>query len=83
VSLPVILPLADLLGMSRQVVVLAYQSSVLVSCLITPTAGATLAMLAVARVSYGKWLRFMAIPLALLMVLSLVSVVAAVKLGVR
>ena len=83
VSLPVILPLADLLGMSRQVVVLAYQSSVLVGCLITPTAGPMLAMLAVARVPYGKWLRFMALPVGLLLALSLVAVVAALKLGLR
>jgi uncharacterized ion transporter superfamily protein YfcC len=81
VSLPVIVPVADLLGMSRQVIVLAYQSSVLIGCLLAPTAGPTLAMLEVAKVPYGKWLRAMAAPVALLLILSLVEVVAGVKLN--
>lgn len=53
-SLPIAIPLADLLGLSRQMVVQAYQCSSLVSGLITPTAGALLAMLAVARVPYSQ-----------------------------
>jgi uncharacterized ion transporter superfamily protein YfcC len=82
-SLPVILPLADLLGLSRQMAVVAYQYSGLVSSLITPTAGALLAMLAVAGVSYGRWLRFMAVPFTLLFVLALTAIVVGVKLGIQ
>jgi len=82
-SLPVIIPLADLLGLSRQMVVLAYQYSGLVSGLITPTAGALLAILAIARVPFGKWLRFMAVPFVLLFALSLVAMVIGVKLGIQ
>ena len=82
-SLPVIVPLADLLGLSRQMVVNAYQYSGVVSGLITPTAGALLAMLAIAEVSYGRWLRFMAVPFALLFTLSVVAMVIGVKLGVQ
>jgi hypothetical protein len=62
----VIIPLADLLGLSRQMVVVAYQYSGLVSGLITPTAGALLAMLSLAGVSYGRWIRFMMVPFALM-----------------
>jgi uncharacterized ion transporter superfamily protein YfcC len=83
VSLPVLLPVADLLGLTRQVVVLAYQSSVVVGCLLVPTAGPTLAMLAVAKVPYGTWLRHMLLPVALLLALSLLEVVAGVKLNLR
>jgi uncharacterized ion transporter superfamily protein YfcC len=82
-SLPIVLPLADLLGLSRQMAVVAYQYSALVSSLITPTAGALLAMLAVAGVSYGRWLRFMAVPFALLFVLALTAIVVGVKLGIQ
>jgi uncharacterized ion transporter superfamily protein YfcC len=53
VSLPILIPLADLLGLSRQIVVSAYHNSRLVSGLITPTTGSMLAMLAIARVPYG------------------------------
>jgi uncharacterized ion transporter superfamily protein YfcC len=82
-SLPVILPLADLLGLSRQMAVVAYQYSGLVSSLITPTTGALLAMLAVAGVSYGRWLRFVAVPFALLLALALAAIVVGVRLGVQ
>ena len=82
-SLPVIIPLADLLGLSRQMAVVAYQYSALVSSLITPTAGALLAMLAVAGVSYGRWLRFMAVPFALLFALALAAIVVGVRLGIQ
>jgi uncharacterized ion transporter superfamily protein YfcC len=82
-SLPVILPLGDLLGLSRQMVVVVYQYSALVSSLITPTAGALLAMLAVAGVSYGRWIRFVAVPFALLFGLAMAAVVVGVKLGIQ
>ena len=82
-SLPIVLPLADLLGLSRQMAVVAYQYSALVSSLITPTAGALLAMLAVAGVSYGRWLRFMAVPFAMLFALALAAIVAGVRLGIQ
>jgi uncharacterized ion transporter superfamily protein YfcC len=81
-SLPIILPLADLLGLSRQMAVVAYQYGSLVASLITPTAGALLAMLAVAGVSYGKWLRFLAVPFALLFALAVAAMVVGVKLGI-
>jgi uncharacterized ion transporter superfamily protein YfcC len=82
-SLPVIIPLADLLGLSRQMVVVAYQYSGLVSSLITATSGGLLAMLAVAGVSYGRWLRVMAVPFALLFALAVAAIVVGVKLGIQ
>jgi uncharacterized ion transporter superfamily protein YfcC len=48
--------------------------------LITPTAGALLAMLAIAGVSYGRWLRFLAAPFVLLLALALAAIVIGVKL---
>ncbi len=82
-SLPILVPLGDLLGMSRQMVVVAYQYSGLVSSLITPTTGALLAMLVIAKVSYGRWLRFMAVPFVLLFGLAAVAMVVGVKLGIQ
>ena len=71
------------MALSRQMAVVSYQYSALVSSLITPTAGALLAMLAVAGVSYGRWLRFMAIPFTLLFALALAAIVVGVKLGIE
>lgn len=83
VSLPVMLPLADLLGLSRQLVVTAYHNSCLISGLITPTAGSLLAMLALAEVPLSRWLRFIAPPVAMLLCLSALSLWVGVYLGVH
>ena len=62
---PVMAPLADLVGVSRDAAVIAYQTGAGLMDMITPTNGALLAMLLGARVTFGRWLRF-AIPGALL-----------------
>ncbi len=61
-TLPILVPLADLLGLSRQVTVLAYQYGGGLCELLTPTNGALMAILAAAGVRYEDWLRF-AVPL--------------------
>lgn len=63
-TMPVLVPLSDLLGLSRQVTVLAYQYGAVLCELLTPTNAALMAMLAAAGVRYDKWLRF-AVPLYL------------------
>jgi len=63
-TLPILVPLADLLGLSRQVTVLAYQYGGGLCELFTPTNGALMAILAAAQVRYEDWLRF-ALPLLL------------------
>ncbi|MEQ9537423.1 MAG: TIGR00366 family protein [Deltaproteobacteria bacterium] len=58
VTMPILIPLGDLLGISRQTMILAFQVGDGLTNLIVPTSGGTLAMLAMGRVSYGAWLRF-------------------------
>jgi uncharacterized ion transporter superfamily protein YfcC len=57
-TMPVLVPLADLLGFPRQAVVLAFQYGAGLTELVTPTNGALMAVLAAAGVGYEKWLRF-------------------------
>ena len=64
-TMPVMAPLCDLLGISRDAGVIAYQTGAGLMDLITPTNGALLAMLLAADVPYGRWIRF-AVPGALL-----------------
>jgi len=59
-TMPIMAPLADLVGLSRQVAVLAYQTGAGLCELITPTNGALLAVLLASGVSLPKWLRFAA-----------------------
>jgi uncharacterized ion transporter superfamily protein YfcC len=80
-TMPILVPLSDLLGLSRQVTVLAYQygPGIIGQCL--PTDGALMAILALAGVSYERWLRFCAPVCGALFVLSLVAVVIAALIG--
>jgi uncharacterized ion transporter superfamily protein YfcC len=80
-TMPVLLPMADLIGLSRQAVVLAYQYGAGLMELLTPTNGALMAVTAAAGVKFGDWLKF-AIPLfAALLVLGGVAIVTAIALG--
>jgi len=67
-TMPIMGPLSDLLGFSRDAAVIAYQTGAGLMDMITPTNGALLAMLLGARVSYARWLKF-ALPGALLVAL--------------
>jgi len=67
-TMPILAPLCDLLGISRDAAVIAFQTGAGLMDMITPTDGALLAMLLGARVGYDRWLRF-AVPGALLVAL--------------
>jgi uncharacterized ion transporter superfamily protein YfcC len=60
-TMPVLVPLSDLLGISRQVTVVAYQTGAGLTELLTPTNGALMAILLAAGVSYERWIRFAAV----------------------
>lgn len=80
-TIPILVPLSDLLGLSRQVTVLAYQYGAGLSEVLTPTNGAMMAILTAAGVPFSKWLRFV-IPLwAALFGLGVLAVVVGIALG--
>ena len=80
-TMPILVPLSDLLGLSRQVTVLAYQYGPGLFGQFSPTDGALMAILALAGVRYEQWLRF-TVPLCLaLFALSLVAIGIAVAIG--
>jgi uncharacterized ion transporter superfamily protein YfcC len=81
--MPLLVPLSDLLGLPRQVTVLAYQYGAGLCELITPTNGALMAMLAAAGVRYEQWLRFVLPLYGVLVVLALGALAVAVALGLR
>jgi len=57
-AMPILAPLADFAGVSRAMVVTAYQSASGVVNLITPTSAVVMGGLALAKVRYDHWLRF-------------------------
>lgn len=58
VTMPIMAPLADLVGVTRQTAVLAYQLGDGFTHVLFPTSGYFMAALAIAGVSYQKWLKF-------------------------
>jgi uncharacterized ion transporter superfamily protein YfcC len=72
VSMPIMAPLADFAGADRSLVVTAYQSASGLLNLVTPTSAVVMGGLAIARVPYGKYLRFVWPLLAMLAGLTIV-----------
>ncbi len=82
VTMPIMAPLADVLGLSRQVAVFAFTCGDGLSNTIIPTSGILMAMLGLAGIPYDKWLRFM-VPLFLrLSLLAAIFLVAMVILDI-
>ena len=57
-TMPIMAPLSDLVGVSRQTSVLAFQLGDAFSNLIVPTSGCLLGTLGVAKLEWGKWAKF-------------------------
>ena len=58
VTMPIMAPFSDLIGLSRQATVLAFQFGDGFTNMITPCSGVLMAVLSVAKIPYAKWFRF-------------------------
>jgi uncharacterized ion transporter superfamily protein YfcC len=74
-TMPVLVPLSDILGISRQVTVVAYQTGAGLTELLTPTNGALMAILLAAEVPFGKWVRFAIGGVALALLVGVVGMI--------
>lgn len=78
IAMPLLTPLADMVGVTRQVAVQAYQFGDGLTNLIFPTSGILMASLAVAKVPYIKWLKWV-FPLFLIwLVIAVITLVFGV-----
>ena len=80
VAMPIMAPLASFAEVPAQLVVTAYQSANGLLNLVTPTSAVVMGGLAIARVGYGTWLRFVWPILLLLAILSMAVLSAGVAL---
>lgn len=80
-TMPILVPLSDLIGISRQTCVLAYQYGAITADMFVPTNGALMAILAVSGIPYNKWLQFAWKPTALLLLLGALAIVVSVFTG--
>jgi uncharacterized ion transporter superfamily protein YfcC len=76
-TMPLFVPMADVLGLSRQVPVLAYQTGAGLMELATPTNGSLMAILLAAGVPFQRWIRFALGGILLLAVMGILSLAIA------
>lgn len=80
VTMPLMAPLSDVLGISRQTAVFAFQCGDGFSNTIVPTSGILMAVLALGGIPYSKWLKFVLPLFLMLMTLGAVFLVIAVAI---
>lgn len=80
-SMPIMFPVGQLIGMTDQTSVFAFQIGAGVMDLIYPTMGSMMAMLGLARVPYGKWVRFVIKVVAAMYLVTWVFLLIAVKIN--
>lgn len=80
-TMPVMAPLADGLGISRQVSVLAFQLGSSLSHLLMPTSGMLIGVLSIAHVEWGDWLRSQWKAIVSIFVLASAAVLLATCIG--
>ena len=78
ITIPIMAPFADMVGVSRQAMVLAFQFGDGFTNMVTPTSGVLVAALAMARIPYAKWVRWVWKGVAVLLVLGLLLLLATV-----
>ncbi len=81
VTMPIMAPLADLVGVQRQVAVLAYQFGDGFTNMIVPTNAVLMGLLAFARIPYQRWFRFLLPLLLKVYVAAAIALVVGVALG--
>ncbi|PKG74187.1 hypothetical protein CXF86_13780 [Shewanella sp. GutCb] len=80
-TMPLMAPLADIVGVTRQVAVLAFQLGDGFTNVLVPTSASLMATLGVCRVDWGQWLKFIWRFMVALFCVSSVIVIAAHYLG--
>ena len=82
-TLPIMLPLGEVLGLTNQITILAFQIGDGVTNLFNPTLGGMIAMLAMCRIPLDKWLRFI-FPLAgLILLISILFLEIGIFIGYK
>jgi uncharacterized ion transporter superfamily protein YfcC len=78
-TMPILVPLSDLLGISRQVTVLAYQTGAGLTELLTPTNGGLMAVLLAAGIPFSRWISFAIVGVLLALLVGVAAIIAALS----
>ncbi|RDY29158.1 putative basic amino acid antiporter YfcC [Romboutsia weinsteinii] len=80
-TVPVLTPLGELVGVSGQEIVTSFQFGTGLTNMITPTSGVLMGALAVARIPWDKWFRFVLPLLAILLVTCMAFLTVGLYIG--
>ena len=83
VTMPIMVPLADIVGVERQVAVLAFQFGDGFSNIVIPTQYVLVGMLAMAGIPYDRWLRFIFPFIVKLIIVASIALAVAVMIGYK
>ena len=81
VTMPIMAPIADVVGMTRQTAVLAFQFGDGITTLVTPVSGIFMAALSLCKLSWIKWIKWFLPLLLTWYVICSVMLVIAVQMG--
>lgn len=82
IVMPIMAPLSDVVGISRQMSVCAYQYGDGLSNLIFPTNGTMMASIAIAGIKFDKWLKWMLPLFGIWLVITSILMGAGVMMGI-
>lgn len=80
ITMPIMAPFSDLIGVSRQSTVMAFQFGDGFTNMITPTSGVLIAVLGVARIPYQKWVKWVWPLILMLIILGFLLLIPTVTL---
>ena len=82
ITIPIMAPFSDLVGVSRQAMVLAFQFGDGFTNMVTPTSGVLIAALAMARIPYTKWVKWVWKMVVVLLVLGFLLLIPTVLFSI-
>jgi len=80
-TMPIMAPLSDLLGITRQTAVLAFQLGDGLSNMVIPTSGVTMGVLSIANIPYLTWLRWIMRLMIVFVILAFIVLIPPVLFG--
>ncbi len=81
ITMPIMAPFSDLIGISRQATVMAFQFGDGFTNMITPTSGVLIAVLGVARIPYHKWVKWVTPLIVILILLGFLLLIPTVTMN--
>jgi uncharacterized ion transporter superfamily protein YfcC len=82
-TMPIMSQFSDLIGVSRQATVMAFQFGDGFTNMITPTSGVLIGVLGVAKIPYEKWVKWITPFMIILMLLGLLLLIPTVTMDLN